>query len=659
MHVFKFKPDMYDFRHLPALASFLLNGHVRELVKDQLQMSKEVNVPILRFLSHLSDDELLEMSIVGTTELLEYLAQNKAADFINNSLEKWVKNQLPMLQQMDVITEDIALIHYVRSTILKKYALIFNPDPTAYHQLVQEIDVFFVGFSASSTNTYVSILRHKVEEEAHLSTQLINASPGVVFLIDLLNQKMIFVNDKVNDVLGYPHTTMESWDPQVLYTLVHPEDIDELRRHIAAVRADMEGKTHEVEYRLRHQNGGYRWLRTYDVPFKRDDKGTPIQLLGQTFDISNEKQVSISLAKREEQLLSAQSLAHIGSFEWDLNTNATTTSPELDKIFGVEGQPLEEFHKRVHPADRERLESEIQKSLATGQYECEYRYLSPEKEKVLWAKAVVKFENGKPVLMKGTVQDITDRKKTEQELVQRTVDLQRSNENLQQFASIASHDLNEPLRKISTFTDLVFATEGEKLTERSKNHLLKVKDSSKRMRTMIDDILAFSAVNKPQEPEKYNLQALLDESLEALEFQVKEKKAVIKSDGLPEAVVIPFQMRQLFQNLLSNSIKFAKKNVQPEISITHAWERSVPDLPGLRPADKYLVIRFADNGIGFEQEYADRIFGLFNRLHGKQMYEGTGIGLAICRKAAENHGGILQANSSVGKGATFTLYLPQ
>jgi signal transduction histidine kinase len=156
------------------------------------------------------------------------------------------------------------------------------------------------------------------------------------------------------------------------------------------------------------------------------------------------------------------------------------------------------------------------------------------------------------------------------------------------------------------------------------------------------------------------LQNILEEAIDNLEYQVKQTNAKISSDGLPTATIIPFQMRQLFQNLLSNSMKFTAAGEVPVIRITHHYANDIdePDA-GIRPADKYLIVEFKDNGIGFEQQYADKIFGLFNRLHGKQAYEGTGIGLAICRKAAENHGGSIRATSQPGKGATFTLYLPQ
>ncbi len=651
---------MYDFRHLPEFARYLLNGHVRQLVEDQLALSKEMKVPVLRFFSHIPDEQMIELSMEGATELLEYLAQNKAREQITLALEKWVANQLPMLQQVDLVAEDLTLINYVRGRVFKNWAAKFARDNHHLQSLVDEIDVYFLGSTTSATTTYIDILKNKIEEESHLSTQLINASPGLVFLFDLKRERLVFVNEKVKDLLGYPPREMEDWDLETVYSKVYPEDLESLIKKLLPLASDPSHRTIDVEYRFLHQSGKYVWLRTYSVLFKTTKNGRPLQLLGQSFDISSQKEISISLEKREEQLLAAQELARVGSFEWDIQNDTSTVTPELVKILGDTSRPIEEFLSKVHPADQGKMRKEIEKALKTGEHDFEYRYLAPDGEKILWGKAVVLFKDGKPYLMKGTVQDITSRKKAEQELKQKTMDLQRSNENLQQFASIASHDLNEPLRKIATFTDLVMAAEGDKLSERSKGYLKKVMDSSKRMRGMIDDILAFSAVNKPQQPEPYSLQSILEEAIDILEHQVKQKLAVITSDGLPRAMIIPFQMRQLFQNLLSNSIKFVKKGEHPRIEITHEYADHVehPE-PGLKPADKYLVIRFRDNGIGFEKEYADRIFGLFNRLHGKQAYEGTGIGLAICRKAAENHGGSLKADSEPGKGALFTLYLPQ
>jgi signal transduction histidine kinase len=179
------------------------------------------------------------------------------------------------------------------------------------------------------------------------------------------------------------------------------------------------------------------------------------------------------------------------------------------------------------------------------------------------------------------------------------------------------------------------------------------------MNTMIEDILNYSTLSQKQHFQKSSLKTILKETLEVLEDTIKEKKAIVKNNDLPEAIVIPSQMGRLFQNLISNSLKFSKKEETPLISITSAFiDKAIVNEEGLWPSEQYLQMQFRDNGIGFEQEYAERIFNLFDRLHGRSAYEGTGVGLAICRKIAENHGGIIKARSTPGEGAEFTIVLP-
>jgi signal transduction histidine kinase len=178
------------------------------------------------------------------------------------------------------------------------------------------------------------------------------------------------------------------------------------------------------------------------------------------------------------------------------------------------------------------------------------------------------------------------------------------------------------------------------------------------MNTMIDDILDLSALSKKEHFEKYNLQNILSETLDTLEQLIEDSKATINYKDLPYAIVIPSQMQQLLQNLISNSIKFSKKEEQPIINITHEYVAEANTEEKLWPADQYLKINVEDNGIGFEQEHAEKIFDLFDRLHSKSAYEGTGLGLSICKKIADNHGGTIMAQSERGKGSTFTLILP-
>ncbi|MBD0365370.1 MAG: PAS domain-containing protein [Flavisolibacter sp.] len=660
LKIFESHPGMYTYTYLPRFATFILKYHLDEFVAEQFRLSKTIKIPILNYLRHFSEEQLLAISKESMIEYLDYLAQNKAKELIEISLQRWLADDLKIISKFEILAEDITLVNYIRSEAMKGLLRRYTTDVDTLFTLQWEIDSFFNGSTTSATNTYIQVLKDKIESESHLSRQLINASPGIIFLFDLIEQKELFVNSKVAEVMGFTVEELLAMGSTVLPRFIHPDDVAILQNHMLEVRADKEDKTYEIEYRFKHADGSYRWLRTYDVVFKRDDAGKPIQVLGQSFDMTKEKEISLALEKREEQLLEAQALAHVGSFEWDMEKDVTVDTPELKKIFEInEPQSYYEFIDRVHPDDREKVQKEMALAFTNGQYECEYRYLAPSGQKVLLARSVVAFQDTKPVYMKGTVQDITSIKKVEQELLQKTLELERSNESLQQFASIASHDLNEPLRKITIFTNFVIAQEGHRLSEQANSYLQKVQASSQRMKQMIDDILTFSTVNKSQHPQRCSLQKVLDDAVESLEEQIREKKAVIQSDSLPEASVIPFQMQQLFQNLLSNSLKFSKDLVPPVITITHECLKQVPLENGLKPADSYLQIKVKDNGIGFDQQYAERIFKLFNRLHGRSDYEGTGIGLAICKRAVENHGGMITAESSEGAGATFTIVLPQ
>jgi signal transduction histidine kinase len=365
------------------------------------------------------------------------------------------------------------------------------------------------------------------------------------------------------------------------------------------------------------------------------------------------------ISRRETQLLEAESIAHLGSFDWDIINDINESSPELRNIIGTRAQmPLAEFIERVHPDDNDLLREAIAESFVKGTLQCEFRLQTPEAEKTLWARGVVRIGDNGPERMVGVIQDVSDRKRMEETLLHKTLELERSNEELQQFASVASHDLKEPLRKIVLYTGLLESASGMGWTEEGQRNLARIMDAARRMRLLIEDILAFSSVSQQQEPQSVSLERLLDEVREVLESRINETGASIHSDGLPEAVVVPFQFRQVFQNLLSNALKFTREGVAPVIDIRHriVEAASVPRLANSGPS---LEITFSDNGIGFQPQYAEKIFGLFNRLHSRSQYEGTGLGLAICRKVVENHGGRMEAESTPGAGATFRIWIPQ
>ncbi|MGQ2985228.1 PAS domain-containing protein [Flavobacterium sp.] len=239
-------------------------------------------------------------------------------------------------------------------------------------------------------------------------------------------------------------------------------------------------------------------------------------------------------------------------------------------------------------------------------------------------------------------------------------DLKRSNAELAQFAYIASHDLQEPLRKISTFTQMIEMRSGDRLDEQSRNYFEKIKVASLRMQTLIRDVLTYSELIKDNEifiPTDLN--SILEGVVGDFELLIEQKGAKITVEELPVIDAIPLQMSQLFGNLISNSLKFARTDIQPTIQIS-AEIMSVSDKAEndfhMAP---YYKITFRDNGIGFREEYAEKIFNIFQRLHGKSEYEGTGIGLAMCKKIALNHNGNLNAYGSSENGAVFNLLIPE
>jgi signal transduction histidine kinase len=230
------------------------------------------------------------------------------------------------------------------------------------------------------------------------------------------------------------------------------------------------------------------------------------------------------------------------------------------------------------------------------------------------------------------------------ELERQARELVRSNTELDQFASIASHDLQEPLRKVRTFTERISETEAENLSERGADYLRRANASAERMQTLIEDLLRFSRVSTQGRPfSPVDLAKVVEDVLDDLSEQVTRTGARVEVSGLPTINADPPQMRQLMQNLISNAIKFRREDVAPVVRVESRVESG------------WVTMTVADNGIGFDPQYSRRIFRVFERLHGRGTYPGTGIGLALCRKIAERHGGTVVANGVPGEGSTFTV----
>jgi len=249
----------------------------------------------------------------------------------------------------------------------------------------------------------------------------------------------------------------------------------------------------------------------------------------------------------------------------------------------------------------------------------------------------------------------------QRELEHINAELEKNNAELTSFTYIASHDLQEPLRKIQTFCDLILSNSNEPLPDKTLDYLQRVMKSTKRMKNLISSLLNYSRMNtRGMEFELADLNGILDEACNNIHEQIEESQTVIQREQLPVVNCVPLQINQLFTNLIMNSIKYKRDGIAPVIQISS--RRVQPDEINISDISLnetgYWKISVSDNGIGFEQKYADKIFELFQRLHSRVEYEGTGIGLSICKKVVQNHKGFILANGKPGLGAGFEIYLP-
>lgn len=1178
--------SLQNLSHLPAFAGFILTHKLTGFVEEQLRLSEELDLPLLKQFGNMDRDEFLALARNGAIELLTYLSENKAEEYISISMERWKANQLPNIDRAAPLVQDITQVIYIRKQAFLHFIPQYCSDAGQIIELVKELDIYSLYSETASTDTYVKLLRDRIDEHSHLIEKITNTSPGVIYVYDVVNHCEVYANRTLTETLGYEPEEFLALNSNLVESLIHPDDVPVIREHEKNFKDVRDGEIRSVKYRMRNKDGEYRWLRAYETVFRREEEGAITQKIGIAIDVHEQKIIAEKLKKREDELLEAQEIAQLGSWTWEFDPSKISGSPQLYKIMELEEYTYEKFIQRVHPGDHKKVGEAIERALATGTYDCEFRYTASS-EKVLWSRGKVSYRNGKPTGMTGTIMDVTEhhallnrlresealyrqaeaithignykwdlrtnevhwsdellrihgldpqtdsvtyeniralihsedrdpvrqqtheaiqnrssfdtyyrilakdgstkilraqgrvitneegipatvigtvqdvtekqqlirqlkqsdalykqaqalaqlgnwtmdlrtkeftwsdemyhiyelpeeedltfeewthfihpdereevlayldeciakkqpyqkihrvvlyngktkildrrgefifneqgepvtmigttqdvtvqqqvqqelrenqtfikkiadatpsiiasynintgkyvfvsegvrkllgyepeqlleggtafaasvihpddlpglleantrtleeankaplnndiiseftyrirhkngtyrwihsygtifdrnnqgrvenvlnisldvtdqveashkikeqehfiqqiadasptilylfdaqgskmaymnresffvlgftpeeildmgalvttqlyhpediellperkesprkfqhrdsmmqyecrmktregaykwmlvreiifktdeqgrvlqtlgaaldisqRKEMEQTILQNSYQLQQSNASLEEFAYVASHDLKEPLRKISTFGDRLVNTQMDNLSPDGKIYLNKIIDASQRMQTMISDLLTVSMITGDRSFQPYSLQDILQDVLQTLEYKIEQKGALVTATELPEANIIPSQFRQLFQNLLSNSLKFTREDVQPTIRIAH---RHLPAeaLPGyqLPKAGQYLELKFEDNGIGFEEEYAGKIFAIFQRLHGRSEYEGTGIGLAIVKKIVEHHGGIISASAVPGQGASFTIILP-
>jgi PAS domain S-box-containing protein len=633
-------------------------------------------------------DEIRRLRKEGVHDFKAYFANHK----------EHLSKLLNSVTVKDVNEASLALMEALTKEELKKgLAQIFVEDTT--DAFIGELETIARGGGFFEYETKLQTLKgRQLDTLVHISfPRMEDYSSVIVTLIDITESKKIqhkiieseeryattvyssdlglwdfdvFANTTVSsgrmaDIFGF--ASNEEMTMQDFLDCIHHDDAEVVLHLFEAILSGRITPSFTIEYRIIQKNSGAaKWVRARGKVFL-DESGKAYRTVGTISDITERKQAEEAIRESETRFRTlAESLPQM---VWmaDREGNYEYSSGQWHAYCGKEN-PAEAWEYMIHPEDKQRSSKEWVSCLQTGtDYKSEVRLRNQHGE-YRWHYAIavpLRDSNNQLVKWIGAITDIhvqkTFSERLEKVVEERTKALQRSNEDLQQFAHVASHDLKEPARKVKTFSNLIMHEFESILPEKVKLYVSKIDSAAARMAHMIDGVLRYSSLEVIEQiNEKVDLSELIQNIQIDLEVPILQKAALIEQQNLPTIEGSPILLYQLFYNLINNSLKFARLKVSPHIRITAADAMDIDlEKSNLKTDQHYIKILIQDNGIGFRQNEAAVIFQSFSRLHAKDKYEGTGLGLALCRKIVERHGGIIFADATEGVGATFTILLPK
>ncbi|HVG14949.1 MAG TPA: PAS domain S-box protein [Chitinophagaceae bacterium] len=606
---------------------------------------ESINEPMLRFINKTSVEEVLGKKML---EVLPELEGQEALQIVKNVQNTGIPFNSDE-QPVDLLIEGQ----------LKRHFFNFSYTPIIEAGIV-------TGVLHVAIDITQQVEARKTTEESEVRFRSIaDQSPMIVFMVEpdaeirvsYFNKTWLqYTGQSFEEALG------RAWDG-----IVHPGDvpgvfdiyIPAFQNREAYVLPALRLRRHDGEYRWHYFKGTPRFLPT----------GEFMGYIGVGIDIHEQKLASEAIKESEARSKAAIDIARLGSYEINVQEQTIIYTPRAAGILGLD--PLKEwsyetFFNAVHPEDAEVRVKALEEAKRTGELFYEARIVRPEGS-IRWVRLNGRFihHDGQPMII-GTLMDITEERETaevlEQKVEERTRELKQVNDQLRHFAYSASHDLQEPLRKITYFIDRLLQNLGSSVNEEDKKIAERIQHTTGRMRVLIDDLLSYSNTTLGiATTEEVNLTSLVKDVLDDMEATLIEQDAKIELQDLPLVKGDHRQLRQLMQNLISNAVKYRSKDKKPRVQISAQAIHGVDvkaDIPPDIRTKSLSLITIKDNGIGFHPDDADRIFRLFLRLHGKSEYEGTGVGLAIVQKVVENHHGYIWAKGEPGEGATFYILLP-
>lgn len=590
---------------------------------------KELLTPTLVYRTALGVSFILVISVAIVFHI-QMKSLNQSVDLISDSNKK-------QFELEKIVTEIIQRESGIRSYIITKDSLFYENNLQLKRKLFASLSQIKSGYSSAEDIQNIESLNKDIQRRLDLFEEVLALSNLKSLDPALLHAKLIEGNAQTKAI------------QKKIYHLIDKE-VTKLKLHNINHRYDIETST----------------ITAFSL--------TIITLVVLLFSLNKINFDFVKLRKLNEELKfinqvsdNAEKVAGISHWKININTGKFFYSDNFFRILGLKPnafeQNMENFTPYIHPDDLEEAVRKHEESMRDHTpTSMIYRIVRKDGE-IRYINSTGDFtHNNKGELVKiGVSNDITDEYAIKLALEEKNRSLIAMNDDLESFNQIVSHDLQEPLRKIQMFISRIEDSDFEIISEKGKDYFIKIKNSANRMQNLMMDLVDYSKTIKSDRVfAKTNLNELLTNVIQELALNIEEKNAVIEIGNLPKINAIPFQIHQLFVNLISNSLKYSKETAPPHIKIKSLKIKNGEKFNDIELSDKkYYKITVSDNGIGFKQEFSEKIFMLFKRLETDIDYSGTGIGLAICKKIIENHNGFIKAESKPDKGSVFFIYLPK
>lgn len=536
--------------------------------------------------------------------------------------------------------------------------------------------------AATAPHNFNELFESGVEEA--LQQSVFDFFPGIIYVYDANQKKLRYVNKGISEVLGYTYDDLNEWDHD-LNKLIFKEDIETVQKELEKYNDLKDEESHSYHCRLNHKQGDWVHFQVTGKIIKRNDQGRPSSLLFIAKDTSQQmkaaeelKAINLQIKEQEELLLDykervdiKEEILECGSWKITMGDDRITWSDGMYPIFGYDAKLdkaslviNEDLYSRHMTGSTFKKAQQFRDDVLkdANDYHREYPIITNKGEKRIietFAK-IIRDKSGAAIRVLGTTQNVTVARNSEKEKERHIDQLNNSVTNLADFTYIASHDIQEPLRKIATFSARMKEKFANDLNDEARSYLDRILNTSRSAHLLIDGLMGFLQLDHQQQRfKKTDLNVLLEEVKVELELRLEETQATIIAKPLPVLEVNALQIKQLMVNLLLNAFKFRKPESLLVIEIdSKKLTTEEVKKEHLEEGSEYVRISIQDNGVGFVEAPSGKMFQMFQRFHNKADYPGAGIGLAICKKIIDKHNGLISAWSEPGKGATFSFVLP-